>query len=150
MSEKIQYMTSNDDRVCKCSLVFTFRKEESKVKFHLEENDDERQWLFCQVSGCSFWTAKVSRMERHKLCHTFEPSPLENKRFYKCPDCHLKFFSLAKLLKHDRRKHTGVKDYECRICGAEVTDIQTHMRVINISTSPYLTKVSNLLLDGEG
>ena len=67
-------------------------------------------------------------MERHKLCHA-EPSELEVKRYYKCPDCHLKFYSLAKLLKHDRRKHTGIKDYECRICSAEVTDIQVHMRV---------------------
>ena len=33
------------------------------------------------------------------------------------------------MLKHDRKVHTGVKDYECRVCEAEVTDIQIHMRV---------------------
>ena len=67
------------------------------------------------------------------MCHA-EPSELEVKRCYKCPDCHLKFYSLAKLLKHDRRKHTGIKDYECRICMAEVTDIQVHMRVSESSS----------------
>jgi len=47
----------------------------------------------------------------------------------KITDCGVKFFSLTKMLKHDRKKHTGVKDYECRLCGAEVTDIHVHMRV---------------------
>ena len=32
-------------------------------------------------------------------------------------------------LKHDRKFHTGVKDYECRVCEAEVTDIAVHMKV---------------------
>jgi DNA-directed RNA polymerase subunit RPC12/RpoP len=35
------------------------------------------------------------------------------------------------MLKHDRKFHTGEKDYECRICGAEVTDISVHMKVSN-------------------
>ena len=110
---------------------------DGSIKFTFEEDEDEdgKQWMFCHVPGCSFWTSKSFRMQRHKLCHS-EPSELEVKRCYKCPDCHLKFYSLAKLLKHDRRKHTGIKDYECRICGAEVTDIQTHMRVHTINTRP--------------
>ena len=41
----------------------------------------------------------------------------------------MRFYSLAKMLKHDRKQHTGVKDYECRICEAEVTDIMVHMKV---------------------
>ena len=32
-------------------------------------------------------------------------------------------------LKHDRKFHTGVKDYECRVCEAEVTDIAVHMKL---------------------
>ena len=107
----------------------------SLIQFTFEEDEeDSKQWMFCHVPGCSFWTSKSSRMERHKMCHA-EPSELEVKRCYKCPDCHLKFYSLAKLLKHDRRKHTGIKDYECRICMAEVTDIQVHMRVSESSFS---------------
>jgi hypothetical protein len=39
------------------------------------------------------------------------------------------------MLKHDRKVHTGVKDYECRVCDAEVTDIQIHMRVSGSSPS---------------
>ena len=48
---------------------------------------------------------------------------------YKCPDCRQHFTSLAKLLKHDRTAHTGVADYECRICDQEITDIKSHMKV---------------------
>ena len=33
------------------------------------------------------------------------------------------------MLKHDRKAHTGVQDYECRVCEAEVTDITVHMKV---------------------
>ena len=63
-------------------------------------------------------------MERHLTCH-----PNMFSKNLKCPDCAMKFYSLAKMLKHDRKKHTGVKDYECRLCGAEVTEIQVHMKV---------------------
>ena len=89
-------------------------------------------------------------MERHSLFHA------ANSRHYRCPDCHgQRFYSLAKVgdcsvpcffrcfkprfhlllasnfkaLKHDRKFHTGVKDYECRVCEAEVTDIAVHMKV---------------------
>ena len=88
-----------------------------------EEEDDK--WLFCKSEGCTFWTRKPERMIRHKACHPV----VEGAKYYKCPDCTLKFYSLAKMLKHDRKCHTGVKDYECRVCDAEVTDIQVHMRV---------------------
>ena len=54
--------------------------------------------------------------------------PGEDK-FYQCPECQLKICSLSKLLRHDRKFHTGFKDYECKICEAEVTDIAVHMRV---------------------
>ena len=45
---------------------------------------------------------------------------------YVCPDCKngKKFTSLEKMLRHDRREHTGVLEYECRLCDAEVTDIK--------------------------
>ena len=52
--------------------------------------------------------------------------------------------SLPKLLRHDRKLHTGFKDYECKICEAEVTDIAVHMRV---STEYELTNGSNHLND---
>jgi hypothetical protein len=85
------------------------------------------RWLYCQKRGCTFWTRKPGRMERHSLFHT------PNSRHYLCPDCHgQRFYSLAKVLKHDRKFHTGVKDYECRVCEAEVTDIVVHMKVNSI------------------
>ena len=95
----------------------------SSVKFNLNSTDDK--WMFCKERGCTFWTRKPERMERHKKCH------LPDTKYYKCPDCKefTKFYSLAKLLKHDRKAHTGVQDYECRVCEAEVTDITVHMKV---------------------
>ena len=91
------------------------------TNFSLKTPDD--QWIYCEIRGCSFWTRKPERMIRHRQCHR------PDTKYYKCPDCSLRFYSLAKMLKHDRKVHTGVKDYECRVCEAEVTDIQIHMRV---------------------
>ena len=80
--------------------------------------------MYCQVPGCHFWTRKQVRMDRHEKSHV----PGDDK-FYQCPECQLKICSLSKLLRHDRKFHTGFKDYECKICEAEVTDIAVHMRV---------------------
>ena len=85
--------------------------------------NQEEKWLFCKHESCTFWTRKPDRLIRHEKCH------VPDAKYYKCPDCTLKFYSLAKMLKHDRKCHTGIKDYECRVCEAEVTDIQVHMRV---------------------
>uniref|UniRef100_A0A0K2UAD2 Zinc finger protein 135like [Odobenus rosmarus divergens] n=1 Tax=Lepeophtheirus salmonis TaxID=72036 RepID=A0A0K2UAD2_LEPSM len=95
-------------------------QEKTVFKNEAKDHDD---WIYCQEKGCGFWTRKTSRMERHISCH------LPDAKYYKCPDCPLRFYSLAKMLRHDRRLHTGVKEYECRVCDAEVTDIQIHMRV---------------------
>ena len=50
------------------------------------------------------------------------------------------------MLKHDRKVHTGVKDYECRVCEAEVTDIQIHMRVSRGSTITFLKDTFDIFL----
>ena len=94
------------------------------TRFNLKSPDDK--WMFCKERGCTFWTRKPERMDRHERCH------LPDTKYYKCPDCKefTKFYSLAKMLKHDRKAHTGVQDYECRVCEAEVTDITVHMKVI--------------------
>lgn len=92
------------------------------------------KWLYCASSGCSFWTRKPDRMLRHTQCH------VPDARYYRCPDCSSKFYSLAKLLKHDRKVHTGIKDYECRVCEAEVTDIIVHMKV----STNYWTPISRI------
>ena len=94
-----------------------------KTEFKIEPETDGK-WLYCQIPGCPFWTRKQIRMERHEKSHI----PGEDK-FYQCPECKLKICSLSKLLRHDRKFHTGFKDYECKICEAEVTDIAVHMRV---------------------
>ena len=96
------------------------------TRFNLKSPDDK--WMFCKERGCTFWTRKPERMDRHERCH------LPDTKYYKCPDCKefTKFYSLAKMLKHDRKAHTGVQDYECRVCEAEVTDITVHMKVIQL------------------
>ena len=87
-------------------------------------------WVKCTFSSCSFLTMKPSRLSRHLLFHV---SP--GDRFYQCPDCKFRFYSLHKALKHDRRIHTGVKEWECQVCLAEVTDLQVHMKVGTIFIS---------------
>ena len=71
----------------------------------------------------------------------------EGPKHFKCPDCGDRFYSLAKMLKHDRKFHTGEKDYECRICGAEVTDISVHMKVRNpyFGVGPSKKQIKNTL-----
>jgi hypothetical protein len=89
------------------------------------QSDAPSEWLFCKVNGCVFWTNKPSRMKRHGTCHRGK-----NSTRLKCPDCSMEFYSLAKMLKHDRKLHNPeIKDYECRQCGKEVTDIAVHMKV---------------------
>ncbi|TRY76442.1 hypothetical protein TCAL_15968 [Tigriopus californicus] len=95
------------------------------------------KWLYCSSSGCSFWTRKPDRMLRHTQCH------VPDARYYRCPDCSSKFYSLAKLLKHDRKVHTGMKDYECRVCEAEVTDIIVHMKV-HKTEKDFICNVCNM------
>ena len=88
------------------------------------QKESDGKWMYCKVQSCHFWTRKQVRMERHEKSHV----PGDDK-FYQCPECKLKICSLSKLLRHDRKFHTGFKDYECKICEAEVTDIAVHMRV---------------------
>ncbi len=99
------------------------------------------EWLFCRLcppDSSRFYTRKPERMARHRLFHSLggnEGGGSNHKYVYKCPDCKKRFASLAKALKHDRLSHTEVPDYECRVCGQEVTDIKSHMKVfINIIT----------------
>ena len=98
-------------------------KSEKVTKLRVEKETDGK-WMYCKVKNCHFWTRKQVRMERHERSHV----PGDDK-FYQCPECQLKICSLSKLLRHDRKFHTGFKDYECKICEAEVTDIAVHMRV---------------------
>ena len=103
------------------------------TKFLVEKESDGK-WLYCKLEGCHFWTRKQVRMSRHTKSHVASE---DNKPTYQCPDCKLKISSLPKLLRHDRKFHTGFKDYECKICEAEVTDIAVHMRVSLYSTVVY-------------
>ena len=100
------------------------QQQQQPAKITILGSVSDSDWLVCSITGCSFWTRKPERMARHERCHVNQFS-----KHFKCPDCGKKFLSLPKMLKHDRLVHTGVKDYECRLCGAEVTDISIHMRV---------------------
>lgn len=97
------------------------KKDDTKV---IIEPETDGKWMYCKLKGCHFWTRKQVRMDRHKKSHI-----QGDDKFYQCPECQLKICSLSKLLRHDRKFHTGFKDYECKICEAEVTDIAVHMRV---------------------
>ena len=119
----------------------TIKPLETKQKIKLEskqqmkvtiEKETDGKWMYCKVKGCHFWTRKQIRMDRHEKSHV----PGDDK-FYQCPECQLKICSLSKLLRHDRKFHTGFKDYECKICEAEVTDIAVHMRVSNAFSFIY-------------
>jgi len=81
-------------------------------------------WLRCQATGCGFLTTQQERLSRHLLFHG-----QRKDRALLCPDCGSKFFSLQKCLSHDRKQHTGVREWECTKCRAEVTDIKVHMKV---------------------
>lgn len=93
-----------------------------KAEFNDQPIEDSK-WLYCDRVKCNFWTRKERRMERHRQSH------MPDCRAFKCPDCGVRFYSLPKMLSHDRKFHTGDKDYECKICEAEVTDISVHMRI---------------------
>ena len=115
----------NEQDITEETLAIKNKNSRFKVtRFNLKSPEDK--WMFCKERGCTFWTRKPERMDRHERCH------LPDTKYYKCPDCKefTKFYSLAKMLKHDRKAHTGVQDYECRVCEAEVTDITVHMKVI--------------------
>ena len=72
-------------------------------------------------------------MERNLTC-----PPNKFNKNYRCPDCGWgTTSSLAKMLKHDRKKRTGVKDYEFKICGAEVTEIQVPRERSSVLNRPY-------------
>lgn len=97
-----------------------------EVKLAIRSSAADASWFHCEQPGCDFYTRKRERIERHRLSH------LPGSKAYVCPEhpkCSFKFHSLAKLLKHDRKAHTGVKDYECRICDTETTDLVSHMKV---------------------
>ncbi len=97
-----------------------------KADITFEESSEDDKWMYCPRSDCNFWTRKQHRMERHRRCH-----PANGSRFFECPEpgCGMTFVHLKLLLRHDRKEHTGEKDYECKICEAEVTDINVHMKV---------------------
>lgn len=94
----------------------------------------QQKWLFCpRKPDCIFWTQKPERMKRHLASHTDNSAKNNNgtllNKHYCCPDCGERFSSLGRLLRHDRKSHGGPKEWECRICEAEITDINVHMRV---------------------
>eukprot|EP00095_Tigriopus_kingsejongensis_P009272 maker-scaffold361_size196684-snap-gene-0.24 protein:Tk09272 transcript:maker-scaffold361_size196684-snap-gene-0.24-mRNA-1 annotation:"low quality protein: zinc finger protein 64" len=89
----------------------------------IHEPIQDSKWLYCPKPKCNFWTRKERRIERHLRSH------IPESKAFRCPDCSVRFYSLPKMLSHDRKFHTGDKDYECKICEAEVTDISVHMRI---------------------
>ena len=93
-----------------------------KTHFRLIAKKDEKL-LECPRPTCDFWTRKPSRMEKHKMAH------VNNAKYFICPDCGLKFTNLGKYLRHDRKDHDGPMEYECKICPAEVSDLNIHMKV---------------------
>jgi len=136
LNEKVFEKVEKDDKKNEIShaeerrenfLLEKIETKNDKIGSHFfVEKETEGKWMYCKVVGCNFWTRKPLRMTRHSNSHAVNE---ENKLCYECPDCHVRISTLPKLLRHDRKFHTGFKDYECKICEAEVTDIIVHMRV---------------------
>ena len=112
--------------VCKAWNELLSSEPYQKIAENLLRKKRGRAWLDCDVVGCPFWTNKGERMERHTMFHLNKLS-----KDLTCPDCGVKYCSLTKMLKHDRLEHTGADDYECRICGLEVTET-IHLHVLKV------------------
>ena len=90
---------------------------------------EERKWYSCKicerVSGnLSYHTQYPERLQRHEAYHVSH-----YEKGFRCPDCNIKLTSLNKVRHHEKIMHGGGKEFECRVCGAEVTELQVHLRV---------------------
>ena len=98
-------------------------------------------WLLCSRSECPFYTSQPARLARHTSFHgdrsvqsdiSLSISILvRTDRMLICPekDCGKHFFSLQKCLSHDRKFHTGLTEWQCRLCFKHVTDIKVHFKI---------------------
>ncbi len=93
------------------------------------EPDSQCKWMHCERDNCDFYTRKPWKKERHDRMHVDKAEEAATHFRFRCVDCGERFSSLMRLKRHDRKEHTGEQDYECKICEAEVTDINVHMRV---------------------
>ncbi|XP_076449679.1 uncharacterized protein LOC143286040 [Babylonia areolata] len=123
-----------------CGFAF---KRESALKMHLNRKHNDNKPFFCDQ--CSFCCKTMWELKSHKAKHS-DDHP------YAChwPGCRKAFKTKSDCNKHYKR-HSGVKDYECSLCGKKFfssTQLKkhapTHSDVRNFECGECLKKFKTL------